>query len=52
MGTRHDTNLGIEPIQWRRPATVVSPRPSAIVIVVALALAGMLSLGVALLALR
>jgi hypothetical protein len=44
------TNLGIQPIQWRRPATVVRTRPSTLVIVVALACAGMLSLALALLA--
>lgn len=56
MGTRpkpnRTTNLGIEPIQWRRPATVVRAPPSTLVIVVALACAGMLSLAVALLAVR
>jgi len=46
------TNLGIQSIQWRRPATVVPRRPSAFLIVVALALAGLMSLVVALLVLR
>jgi hypothetical protein len=46
------TNLGIEPIRWRRPATVVRPRPSAFLIVLVLALAGVMSLAVALLVLR
>ena len=46
------TNLGLEPIKWRRPATVVPRPPSTLVIIVALACAGMLSLAVALLAVR
>jgi hypothetical protein len=65
MGTQHDqeassdgdkpgrtTNLGIEPVQWRRPATVVPGRPSTLVIVVVLTGAGLLSLVLALLALH
>jgi hypothetical protein len=46
------TNLGLAPVQWRRPKTVVRPPPSTFLIVVVLALAGMLSLAVALLVLR
>jgi hypothetical protein len=46
------TNLGLAPVQWRRPKTVVRPPPSTMLIVVLLAVAGMLSLAAALLVLR
>jgi len=44
------TTPGLEPVRWRRPATVVRAGPSTLIIVVALACAGVLSLGLALLA--
>jgi hypothetical protein len=46
------TDIGITPLQWRRPATVVRARPSTFLIVAVLALAGVLSLAAALLVLR
>jgi len=46
------TTPGLTPVQWRRPATVVRERPSSLVIVVALACTGILSLALALLVAR
>jgi hypothetical protein len=46
------TDVGIAPLQWRRPATVVRRPPSAFLIVAVLAVAGLLSLAAALLVLR